>query len=95
MSPVVLVLGRRGRGVSSVERDARQLYLAAYDELRALGPQPDVVHDLSTEFGTVRVYQHAELSSATMIGSMSWLASAATAEMPIAPAPMTMATSPG
>jgi pimeloyl-ACP methyl ester carboxylesterase len=38
--------------------DARQRYLAAYDEVRALGPPPDVVHDVSTSFGTVRVYQH-------------------------------------
>jgi pimeloyl-ACP methyl ester carboxylesterase len=45
-----------GGGFRSV--DARQLYLAAYDELRALGPRPDVVHEISTEFGTVRVYQH-------------------------------------
>ncbi|RAU93038.1 alpha/beta hydrolase [Mycobacterium colombiense] len=37
---------------------ARQRYLAAYDEMRALSPQPDLVHDVPTEFGTVRVYQH-------------------------------------
>ena len=38
--------------------DARRTYLAAYDELRALSPRPDVVHDVPTKFGTVRVYQH-------------------------------------
>jgi pimeloyl-ACP methyl ester carboxylesterase len=38
--------------------DARERYLAQYEELRALSPQPDVVHDVPTEFGTVRVYQH-------------------------------------
>lgn len=38
--------------------DARGRYLAQYEELRALSPQPDVVHDVPTEFGTVRVYQH-------------------------------------
>lgn len=38
--------------------DARGRYLAAYDELRALSPSPDVVHDVSTKFGTVRAYQH-------------------------------------
>lgn len=38
--------------------DARGHYLAAYDELRALSPPPDVVHDVPTRFGTVRVYQH-------------------------------------
>jgi pimeloyl-ACP methyl ester carboxylesterase len=38
--------------------DARRRYLAAYDELRALSPRPDVVHDVPTKFGTVRVYQH-------------------------------------
>lgn len=38
--------------------DARRHYLAAYDELRALSPPPNVVHDVPTRFGTVRVYQH-------------------------------------
>jgi pimeloyl-ACP methyl ester carboxylesterase len=38
--------------------DARRRYLAVYDEMRALSPEPDVVHDVLTEFGTVRVYQH-------------------------------------
>ena len=37
---------------------ARQQYLTAYAELRALSPRPDVEHDIDTEFGTVRVYQH-------------------------------------
>lgn len=37
---------------------ARQHYLTAYAEVRALSPRPDVVHDVETEFGTVRVYQH-------------------------------------
>lgn len=37
---------------------ARLRYLAAYDELRALSPRPDVVHDVPTKFGNVRVYQH-------------------------------------
>lgn len=37
---------------------ARQDYLTAYAEFRALSPRPDVVHDVETEFGTVRVYQH-------------------------------------
>lgn len=38
--------------------DARRRYLAAYDEMRDLSPRPDLVHDIPTEFGTVRVYQH-------------------------------------
>lgn len=38
--------------------DARRCYLAAYDELRALSPRPDVVHDVPTKFGIVRVHQH-------------------------------------
>jgi pimeloyl-ACP methyl ester carboxylesterase len=29
-----------------------------YDEMRLLGPAPDVVHEVPTEFGTVRAYQH-------------------------------------
>jgi pimeloyl-ACP methyl ester carboxylesterase len=38
--------------------DARLRYLTAYDELQTLSPRPDVVHDVPTKFGTVRVYQH-------------------------------------
>lgn len=38
--------------------DTPQHYWAAYDELRALSPRPDVVHDVPTKFGDVRVYQH-------------------------------------
>lgn len=38
--------------------DARGRYLTQYEELRASSPQPDVIHDVPTEFGTVRVYQH-------------------------------------
>jgi pimeloyl-ACP methyl ester carboxylesterase len=38
--------------------DARHRYLAAYDELRGLSPRPDIVHDVPTKFGIVRVYQH-------------------------------------
>lgn len=38
--------------------DARRHYLALYDEVRALSPRPDVVHDVPTKFGGVRVYQH-------------------------------------
>lgn len=38
--------------------EARRWYLAAYNEVRALSPRPDVVHDVPTNFGTVRVYQH-------------------------------------
>ncbi len=37
---------------------AQERYLAGYYELREYSPQPDVVHDVSTEFGTVRVYQN-------------------------------------
>jgi len=49
-------MGLADRGFKSA--DARRRYLAAYDELRALSPRPDVVHDVPTKFGTVRVYQH-------------------------------------
>ncbi len=37
---------------------ARQHYLEVYARVRALSLCPDVVHDIETEFGTVRVYQH-------------------------------------
>jgi pimeloyl-ACP methyl ester carboxylesterase len=50
------LLGSADGGFRSA--DARRGYLAAYDELRALSPRPDVVHDVPTKFGTVRVYQH-------------------------------------
>lgn len=43
-------------GFRSVE--SRQRYLAVYDRVRALSPKPDAVHDVPTEFGVVRVYQH-------------------------------------
>lgn len=49
-------MGSADGGFKSAE--ARRHYLAAYDELRALSPRPDVVHDVPTKFGTVRVYQH-------------------------------------
>lgn len=38
--------------------DARKRFFRQYDEVRALSPPPDVVHDVPTDFGTVRVYQH-------------------------------------
>jgi pimeloyl-ACP methyl ester carboxylesterase len=38
--------------------ESRQRYLAVYDRVRALSPKPDAVHDVPTEFGVVRVYQH-------------------------------------
>ena len=47
--------------------DARRRYLAAYDELRALSPRPDVVHDVPTGFGTVRVFQHGPDDGAPVV----------------------------
>lgn len=38
--------------------ESRQHYLAVYDRVRALSPNPEAVHDVPTEFGVVRVYQH-------------------------------------
>jgi pimeloyl-ACP methyl ester carboxylesterase len=32
--------------------------LVAYDRVRELSPKPDVIHDLPTDFGVVRAYQH-------------------------------------
>ncbi|WP_260761200.1 alpha/beta fold hydrolase [Mycobacterium sp. SMC-4] len=37
---------------------ARQRYAEVYDRAWALSPPPDVVHDIATEFGNVRVYRH-------------------------------------
>ncbi|WP_066897453.1 alpha/beta fold hydrolase [Mycolicibacterium houstonense] len=52
----VAELGLTDRGFKNA--DARRRYMSVYDEVRALTPHPDVVHDVPTEFGTVRVYQH-------------------------------------
>jgi len=49
-------LGLADAGFKSA--DARRQYLAAYESVRALTPPPDVVHDVPTSCGTVRVYQH-------------------------------------
>ena len=45
----------------------RQRYLAVYDEARALTVPPDVVHDVRTEFGKVRVYEHGSDSGASVV----------------------------
>jgi pimeloyl-ACP methyl ester carboxylesterase len=37
---------------------AQQRFLTVYHELWALSPPPDTVHDVATEFGSVRVYQY-------------------------------------
>jgi pimeloyl-ACP methyl ester carboxylesterase len=49
-------VGSTDGGFKSAE--ARRRYLGTYDELRGLSPGPDVVHDVSTTFGTVRIYQY-------------------------------------
>jgi pimeloyl-ACP methyl ester carboxylesterase len=38
--------------------DSRQRYLTVYDRIRSLGPSPDVIHDVPTDYGVVRAYQH-------------------------------------
>lgn len=47
--------------------EARQRYLAVYDRVRALSPKPDVVHDVPTDFGVVRVYQHGSDGGLPMV----------------------------
>ncbi|OBB60421.1 alpha/beta hydrolase [Mycobacterium sp. 852013-51886_SCH5428379] len=47
--------------------EARRRYLAVYDELRGLSPPADVVHDVGTTFGTVRVYQHGPDGGVPMV----------------------------
>lgn len=49
------------------DADTRLRYLTAYDELRTLSPRPDVVHDVPTKFGTVRVYQHGPNSGVPIV----------------------------
>lgn len=66
-------------GFRSVE--ARQRYLAVYDRVRALSPKPDAVHDVPTEFGVVRVYQHGPDSGIPlMLLHCFWATSAMWAE---------------
>jgi pimeloyl-ACP methyl ester carboxylesterase len=50
------LLGSADGGFRSA--DARQHYLTTYGEARALTARADVVHDVPTGFGTIRVYQH-------------------------------------
>ena len=50
------MLGSADGGFRSA--DARQHYLTTYGEVRALTARADVVHDVPTGFGTIRVYQH-------------------------------------
>lgn len=54
--------GREGAAVSEKSgyrsAQSRQRYFAIYDRVRALSPRPDAVHDVQTDFGVVRVYQH-------------------------------------
>jgi pimeloyl-ACP methyl ester carboxylesterase len=47
--------------------DARRHYLTAYDELRTLSPRPDVVHDVPTKFGNIRVYQHGPVHGVPIV----------------------------
>lgn len=49
-------MGIRDGGFKSAHD--RRSYLAVYDDVRRLSPQPDAVHDVPTDFGLVRVYQH-------------------------------------
>jgi hypothetical protein len=51
------VLARSGNGGFRSE-EARRRYLAAYNEMRSGSPEPDVIHEVPTEFGIVRAYQH-------------------------------------
>lgn len=46
---------------------ARRQYLTVYAEVRGLSPRPDVAHDIETEFGTVRVYQHGPSSGEPVV----------------------------
>ena len=50
------LLGQNAFGFRTAK--ARRDYLTVYEHLRALSPVADVVHDVPTTFGTIRVYQH-------------------------------------
>ncbi len=50
------LLGSAHAGFRSAS--ARLRYLDLYEELRALSPPADAMHDVATKFGTVRVYRH-------------------------------------
>lgn len=51
-------MSRSAEGFHSAE--SRRRYLATYDRIRSLGPKPDAIHDLATEFGVVRSYRHGQ-----------------------------------
>ena len=61
--------------------ESRQRYLAVYDRVRSLSPAPDAVHDVGTEFGTVRAYQHGPNGGVPMVLLLCfWATSAMWAE---------------
>ncbi len=47
--------------------EARQRYMTVYHHLRSRSPVPDAVHDVATEFGVVRVYQHGPDSGTPVV----------------------------
>lgn len=57
--------------------DSRRRYLAVYDRIRSLSPTPDVVHDVPTEFGIVRAYQHGPDGGVAMMLLHSFCATSA------------------
>jgi pimeloyl-ACP methyl ester carboxylesterase len=60
-----VLLGRSNSGFKSAK--ARGQYLAAYEQLLAVAPLADAIHDVLTNFGSVRVYQYGPASGAPVV----------------------------
>lgn len=59
------MFGRSDSGFKSAYD--RRRYLAAYEELLAVGPPAHAIHDVSTKFGTVCVYQHGPVNGIPVV----------------------------
>ncbi len=46
---------------------ARRRYLAVYDRVRARTPPPTATHDVTTDFGVVRIYQHGPTGGVPLV----------------------------
>lgn len=75
--------GRLALPEQSGFRDAetRRRYLTVYDRVRARTPPPTATHDVTTDFGVVRVYQHGPSGGVPLVAlHCFWATSAMWAE---------------
>lgn len=63
------------------DSEARRRYLAVYDRVRVRTPPPTATHDVVTDFGVVRVYQHGPAGGVPLVAlHCFWATSAMWAE---------------